>query len=432
MNYFRKTKFRETSLIFVAIFIAIIYLTISDFSEEEEELDVQALIDAAVEEAVEEALANASSVESTTTTTSSTTTTIPASEGDSAEAEAQDLPDSAVPARRIEGEVSTFGESYDQSRYSLIRGAWISTGLTRTIDATYDAFIIKVEKTSDYDLLPGPYMVKKGGNPCITDEGGCKVPDDFEEYLWIRGSFSGYEWTAPNQITNEDSKLVAKYYGTFEGESDFLLKIEPGATFRSYRWDDLIVIEVEKITPLTFTRIEKTLPDQIYKGYVESKRIVADSSEYEILIDDKIYAEITPDTEIYLNGVKVDRYTFKADKSEYVHAVFNDPVMESLPAQGTASAIYIKKRGNTTSGFVTSAKLNDIEYHQNDRIRRILVGEGMYVSITENTEIYLNGVKVDAYNFNSEKSEYVYVEHGVVLLSDPGQTTAEAIYIVND
>ena len=429
MNYFRKTKFRETSLIFVGIFIAIIYFTISD-SSEEDELEVQALIDAAVEEAVEEALANASSVESTTTTTSSTTTTIPASEGDSAEA--QDLPDSAVPARRIEGEVSTFGESYDQSRYSLIRGARISTGLTRTIDATYDAFIIKVEKTSDYDLLPGPYMVKKGGNPCITDEGGCKVPDDFEEYLWIRGSFSGDEWTAPNQITNEDSKLVAKYYGTFEGESDFLLKIEPGATFRSYRWDDLIVIEVEKITPLTFTRIEKTLPDQIYKGYVESRRIVADSSEYEILIDDKIYAEITPDTEIYLNGIKVDRYTFKADKSEYVHAVFNDPVMESLPAQGTASAIYIKKRGNTTSGFVTSAQLNDIEYHQNNRVRRILVGEGMYVSITENTEIYLNGVKVDAYNFNSEKSEYVYVEHGVVLLSDPGQTTAEAIYIVND
>ena len=35
MNYFRKTKFRETSLIFVSIFIAIIYLTISDFLEEE-------------------------------------------------------------------------------------------------------------------------------------------------------------------------------------------------------------------------------------------------------------------------------------------------------------------------------------------------------------------------------------------------------------
>ena len=133
-------------------------------SSEPTQEEIQAQIDAAVAQAVEEALANASSVESTTTTTSSTTTTIPVSEGDSAEAETQDLPDSAVPARRIEGEVSTFGESYDQSRYSLIRGAWISTGLTRTIDATYDAFIIKVEKTSDYDLLPGPYMVKKGGN----------------------------------------------------------------------------------------------------------------------------------------------------------------------------------------------------------------------------------------------------------------------------
>ena len=356
MNYFKKTKFRETSLIFVAVFIAIIYFTISD-SSEEDELDVQALIDAAVDQAVEEALANASSVESTTTTTASTTTTIPASEGDSAEGEPQDLPDSAVPARKIEGEVSTFGESYDQSRYSLIRGAWISTGLTKTIDATYDAFIIKVEKTSDYDLLPGPYMVKKGGNPCITDEGGCKVPDDFEEYLWIRGSFSGYEWTAPNQITNQDSKLVAKYYGTFEGESDFLLKIEPGATFRSYRWDDLIVIEVEKITPLTFTDIKKTLPDQIFRGYVEEIY----KNENKILIDDEIYAEINSSTSIYFNGIKVDTYDFKADKSEYVHAVFNDPVMESLPAQGTASAIYIKKRGNTTSGFVTSAKLNDIE-----------------------------------------------------------------------
>ena len=127
MNYFRKTKFREFSLIFVGIFIVIIYFTISD-SSEEDEIDVQALIDAAVDQAVEEALTNSSTEESTTTTTASTTTTIPAPEGDSPESEPQHLPDSTVPARKIEGEVSTFGESYDQSRYSLIRGAWISTG----------------------------------------------------------------------------------------------------------------------------------------------------------------------------------------------------------------------------------------------------------------------------------------------------------------
>ena len=72
MNYFKKTKFRETSLIFVAVFLVIIYFTISD-SSEDSDVDVQALIDAAVEEAVEEAL-SISSEESTTTTTSSTTT----------------------------------------------------------------------------------------------------------------------------------------------------------------------------------------------------------------------------------------------------------------------------------------------------------------------------------------------------------------------
>ena len=75
MNYFKKTKFRETSLIFVVIFIAIIYFTISD-SSEEDELDVQALIDAAVEEAVEEALSNTSD-EYTDKTDGSTATTYP-------------------------------------------------------------------------------------------------------------------------------------------------------------------------------------------------------------------------------------------------------------------------------------------------------------------------------------------------------------------
>ena len=353
----------------------------------------------------------------------------PESESDSAEA--QEIPDSAVPGRKIEGEVTTFGQSYDQSLYSKIKSVRIATGISETNDATYDAFIIQVEKTKDYDLLPGPYLVWKGGNPCITDENGCKVPDDFEEYLWIRGAFSGYGWTAPEQITNEDSKLVGKYYGTFEGESDFLLKIEPGASFRSYRLDDLIVIEVEKITPLTFTRIEKTFPSQIYKGKVESRRqIVSDSSEYEILIDDKIYAKITPDTVIFFNGILVDGYSFKGDGSEYVHAVFYDSVLESSPAQGTASVIYIKNR--FTSGFVNTAILNDIEYHQNDRVRGLLVDEEMFVSITENTEIYLNGIKVDSYNFNSEKSEYVYVKHGVVFMSYRGETTAEAIYIVTN
>ena len=419
------------------LFLLLILLVFSFCSSEPTQEEIQAQIDAAVELAVEEALANSSIEESTTTTTASTTTTIPASEGDSVDVQPEDIPDSALPGRRIDGEISTFGASYDQARKGKIRNAYIAPGITRSNGITYDAFVINIETNSEKNLLPGPYLVWKGGNPCVTDEGGCKVPDEFEEYLRIRGSFVGYDYNEqkptwkPEIITNQDSKLVGKFYGTFEGESDFLLKIEPGASFRSYRLPDSIIIEVEKITPLTFTNIKKTLHGQIFQGFVENVIPNEETGSYQVLIDDEIYAEITSDTAIYFNGIKVDKYDFKADKSEYVHAVFNSGVTKSIPAQGTASAIYIKNVGNT-SGFVNSATLNDIEYHQNDRVRRILVNEDMYVRITSETKIYLNGIKVDSYNFNSEKSEYVYVEHGLVQLSLPGQTFGEAIYIVSD
>jgi len=105
MNYFKKTKFRETSLIFVAVFLVIIYFTISD-SSEENDLDVQALIDAAVEEAVEEALST-SSEESTTTTTTSTTTTIPESVGDSTNYETPNF-------------CSSLLDKYNQEDYSTV------------------------------------------------------------------------------------------------------------------------------------------------------------------------------------------------------------------------------------------------------------------------------------------------------------------------
>ena len=69
MDYFRKTKFRESSLVIVLLVIGVIYFTSRD-TPAKEEIDMQALIDAAVEEA----LANYTE-ESETTTTSSTSTT---------------------------------------------------------------------------------------------------------------------------------------------------------------------------------------------------------------------------------------------------------------------------------------------------------------------------------------------------------------------
>lgn len=66
MKYFRKTKFRESSLIIVALFVAIIYFTTNTISYEQSK-DVQELIDARVEEALKEA--------TTTTLPNNTTTT---------------------------------------------------------------------------------------------------------------------------------------------------------------------------------------------------------------------------------------------------------------------------------------------------------------------------------------------------------------------
>ena len=66
MNYFRKTKFRESSLIVVALFVAIIYFTTNTISYEQSK-DVQELIDKRVEEALKEA--------TTTTLPNNTTTT---------------------------------------------------------------------------------------------------------------------------------------------------------------------------------------------------------------------------------------------------------------------------------------------------------------------------------------------------------------------
>ena len=66
MNYFRKTKFRESSLIIFALFVAIVYFTTNTISFEQSK-DVQELIDARVEEALKEA--------TTTTLPNNTTTT---------------------------------------------------------------------------------------------------------------------------------------------------------------------------------------------------------------------------------------------------------------------------------------------------------------------------------------------------------------------
>ena len=177
----------------------------------------------------------------TTTTTTTTTSVSPTITTQFT------IPEPDSPDDKKVGEVNTFGTN--DYNPTLLRDAGLISG------DIFDTFVILLEIRNDTNQVPGPYFIRKGGNPCITEEGGCKVPDDFEEYLWIRGSFCSWDWelmeptyTNSGFITTEGSNLVAKFYGCFEGESDFLLKIEPGATFRSYRTANppAIVIEVDK------------------------------------------------------------------------------------------------------------------------------------------------------------------------------------------
>ena len=79
MNYFRKIKFRESLLIIVALFIAIVYFTTNTISVEYGKA-VQEIMDARVEEAVEEALKEVTTTtlpNNNNTTTTTTTTTYP-------------------------------------------------------------------------------------------------------------------------------------------------------------------------------------------------------------------------------------------------------------------------------------------------------------------------------------------------------------------
>jgi len=68
MNYFRKTKFRESSLIIVVLFVAIVYFTTNTISYEQSK-DVQELIDKRVEEALKAATTTTLPNNTTTTTT---------------------------------------------------------------------------------------------------------------------------------------------------------------------------------------------------------------------------------------------------------------------------------------------------------------------------------------------------------------------------
>ena len=126
------------------------------------------------------------------------------------------------------------------------------------IGTDFDSFIIESERTIQNNFLPGPYSIARGISIRLY-EGEYEIPSDFKDHLVVYPDIRAYNilnsdrstwvtnWNRADFITADGSNLAAKF-GASNGSYFFVLKIEPGATFRSYRTANppSIVIEVEK------------------------------------------------------------------------------------------------------------------------------------------------------------------------------------------
>ena len=138
MNYFRKTKFRESSLIILALFVAIVYFTTSAISVEQGK-DVQELVDARVEEAL-------------SSTTTSTTATVK----------------KQIPTGLVQGLITdvsiTKSEEYGEIYQMLIGGVLV------TFDSS--ALYLNGIKIDKYDFEQGDYVVAVLVGPMLLTDPG--------------------------------------------------------------------------------------------------------------------------------------------------------------------------------------------------------------------------------------------------------------------
>ena len=156
----------------------------------------------------------------------------------------------------VEGEVNSYQKSsyyFKQDGTAIIKNVRIENG------TKFDSLVIELEKQNENDLLPGGYSIQRGNEISLYEGGYYEIPSDFNDHLTFRFSFSSIynsdpekptwnkNWDWSDLITSEDSDLSAKFGGS-NGGYWFVIKIEPEATFRSYRTANppSYVIEVEK------------------------------------------------------------------------------------------------------------------------------------------------------------------------------------------
>ena len=115
-----------------------------------------------------------------------------------------------------------------------------------------------------------------------------------------------------------------------------------------------IIIIVFIITSCSPAKVQY-IPENIsydMRGYVEDVKLDNNGEVVALLVNgqdllqeryDYGWAAITPKTEIFLNGSKIDKYYFESNKYTIVYIVFDGSVAESYPVQGGALEIYIDK-----------------------------------------------------------------------------------------
>ena len=113
----------------------------------------------------------------------------------------------------------------------------------------------------------------------------------------------------------------------------------------------LLVATLSFSTVFLFCQSAPTTYDM--KGYIVDTKVNS-SGEVTVLVDgrsieteqmlisDYGWAHISDNTDIYLNGKKVDSYPFTIDPSVVVYVTYDGLVAESYPVQGAAKTIFIE------------------------------------------------------------------------------------------
>ncbi len=155
------------------------------------------------------------------------------------------------------GPVNTY-TSFAPNEYGsyLLQDVRIETG------EEFDTFIIQLTATTDDppSMLPGPYAIRVNEESFVREESPRSVPEDISEHLVIEISGRGGTWTTEEEyepswgsieqrVEAEESNLTGIYFGDLESNLTFVLGIESGSSFRSYRTIEppRLVIEVDHI-----------------------------------------------------------------------------------------------------------------------------------------------------------------------------------------